>query len=324
MQAQQKEMSEFYNEMSKFCKFAEENLGESDSAPVEDYTKSDNPYQARYGGEWKAKLKAVLLSHGFVSVADLVDHIVAESEAVMAGTMHQGDWVFYHDALSLMTAKKTIQYMEDKGVLKRWLLPMNGLLKDQGGLRNYWDRPPGDSPELMPLDNNLNQDIHAAVRIHTLLTRHLKKEDERKFSIATPKLGSSAYKRLWQPTVPDGEDPKNWGCPNSRRIVQDCQLWTEALKAIYDKKGCLTDFAKRRGKRELSKEEQEQREETRGGSRTRREIKEGRWLHPDARAAIDELHELEKQELLKDVQSTDEEDNDMELLDTSGQQSDFI
>jgi hypothetical protein len=44
----------------------------------------------------------------YVSIKDLVEHIVAESIREIEGTEHEEDWCFYHDALLLMTAKETI------------------------------------------------------------------------------------------------------------------------------------------------------------------------------------------------------------------------
>ena len=50
----------------------------------------------------------------------------------MEGTSHAGDFFFYHDALSLMTAKETRKWMSEKGFMKKWLVPQNGV---NGGTR---------------------------------------------------------------------------------------------------------------------------------------------------------------------------------------------
>jgi hypothetical protein len=64
-------------------------------------------------------------------ITDLVEHIVVESEKVMQGTKHENDWVFYHDALSLMTAtKEKVERMKKQGHYKCWILPENGLHSD--------------------------------------------------------------------------------------------------------------------------------------------------------------------------------------------------
>jgi hypothetical protein len=48
----------------------------------------------------------------------MVEHIVVESARIYKGTKHEYDWMFYHDALSLMTAKETVKWMKEKDYLK--------------------------------------------------------------------------------------------------------------------------------------------------------------------------------------------------------------
>ena len=62
---------------------------------------------------------------------------------------------FYHNALSQITAKLTVNWMKEKGYYKRWLIPKNGL--NNGAI--YKRRPVGNRPGFMPLDNNLNAGI---------------------------------------------------------------------------------------------------------------------------------------------------------------------
>ena len=75
-----------------------------------------------------------------------------ETENLMKGSVHKDDLFIIHDALVLMTAKETIEWMKEKNYFHRWLLPMNGL---QDGTP-YDERPVVNSPEFMPLDNSLN------------------------------------------------------------------------------------------------------------------------------------------------------------------------
>jgi hypothetical protein len=86
----------------------------------------------------------------------MIEHMVEETQRVMKGTNHEGHGKFYHDALTLMTCKKSIKYMKDRDYFKHWLLPLEGL---QHG-RRYNESIPGDIPELMPQDETLNMDIH--------------------------------------------------------------------------------------------------------------------------------------------------------------------
>ena len=66
-----------------------------------------------------------------------------------------------------------------------------------------WDgRPVGDSAELMPLDNSLNEDIHQSARLHVVVSRSRIKygdKDPRLFSFATPKEVAKVYNRLFHP-----------------------------------------------------------------------------------------------------------------------------
>ena len=51
----------------------------------------------------------------YCSINDLIDHMFIESEKIMKGTIHEDDYMVYHDALSLMTGKAPIDYMKSKG-----------------------------------------------------------------------------------------------------------------------------------------------------------------------------------------------------------------
>jgi hypothetical protein len=111
---------------------------------------------------------------------------------------------------------------EIRKCIKYWLLPLENL---QAGTR-YHDSIPGDSPELMPLDETLNQDIHSTARYHVAITSHLPKDDPRKFSFSTPKEISRAYLRL--------VDRHTGGAPSSRRIIQDCEKWVRSMLYFSD------------------------------------------------------------------------------------------
>ena len=45
----------------------------------------------------------------------------------MKGSVYEDDFFIVHDALVLMTAKETIEWMKEKKFFHHWLLPMNGL-----------------------------------------------------------------------------------------------------------------------------------------------------------------------------------------------------
>ena len=151
----------------------------------------------------------------------MIEHIVLESAKLFKGTTHESDWVFYHDALNLLTATSTIEWMKEtydndgKSYYDRWIHPMGGLNSGT----DYDGRPVGNSPEMMPWDASLNKDVDDCVARHVAMTSWLKEGDEGyelRYSRATPKLQGSAYRRVLDPA--HGRDG---GAPSSKRIIQD-------------------------------------------------------------------------------------------------------
>jgi hypothetical protein len=127
----------------------------------------------------------------------MIEHMVEETQKVTKGTNHEGHGKFYHDVLTLMTCKKSIRNMKDRDYFKHWILPLEGL---QHGTR-YNESIPGDIPELMPLDETLNMDIHASARFHVAITAYLPDGDPIKYSFSTPKEISRAHLRLVHPVT---------------------------------------------------------------------------------------------------------------------------
>ena len=194
---------------------------------IVDYRKCDNPYLAKYGDavsacepEWKHQIRKCSQMSQYVCVTQLVEHIVTESAKLFIGTQFEDSWVFYHDALSLMTGNDTVEWMRQNDYLKRWILPVNELHQDDPTLSAYCHRPVGNSPENMPWDSSLNQDVHAAVQRHVLLTLKLAVDDKRKFDLSTPKRGSSAYHRILEVV------------PGSRRIIHDVDKVFESMEIV--------------------------------------------------------------------------------------------
>ena len=56
-----------------------------------------------------------------------LDFLTNEAEKLTKGSVHEDNLYIVHDALVLMTAKKTIKWMKQKGYLHHWLLPLKGL-----------------------------------------------------------------------------------------------------------------------------------------------------------------------------------------------------
>ena len=113
----------------------------------------------------------------YCCVSDLIEHMVIETKKVFKGTTHEDTCLFYHDALSLMTAKETRKWMKEKGHDKMWILPEFDLFCRDPDLSRYLNRPPGNSPELCNLDSCLNEDVHKMVDVHVRMTNGMHKLD---------------------------------------------------------------------------------------------------------------------------------------------------
>jgi hypothetical protein len=160
--------------------------------PKINYRKADNPHAARHGDDkWEEKIKQVSQMSLCVCITDLVERVVNETKHLMKGTKHEEDWMFCHDALlTLMTAKETIAWMKEKGHFERWTLPANRLHTDDPSLKCYFCKPVGNSPEMMPWNTSLNQDVKCAVDRHVMNTADSEEDDPLKFSLSTPKRGA--------------------------------------------------------------------------------------------------------------------------------------
>ena len=108
-----------------------------------------------------------------------------------------------------MTAKKTVRWMNLKEYYKRWLIPQLGCNENTV----FQCRPVGNSPEFMPLDMLLNNDIQLSLSLHCTITAHLPDDDACKFLIRTPKTIVWGVMRLWG---------AEGNAPASHRIIQDC------------------------------------------------------------------------------------------------------
>ena len=180
----------------------------------------------------------------FVCITDLICFMVDEAEKLMKGSVHEEDLYIVHDALVLMTAKETINWMKEKGYLYRWLIPLNGL---QDGTP-YVGHPVGNSPEFMPFDHILNRDILQSLRFHCVLSHAIidgkeTTEEERKlcFSFSTPRKIARGLKRLWDSKI---------GTPSSERIFQDVDLTLKALEIVYcENRAAVEGIADRNGHR---------------------------------------------------------------------------
>ena len=96
-------------------------------------------------------------------------------------------------------------------------------------VQSGWQQPIGNSLELMPLDNSLNQDIHKSVRQHTVMSLSIQdcnSKDDCLITMTTPKKTLPSYKCIFDPTT--GVSPK------SECFLQDAIKVVHALQVIYE------------------------------------------------------------------------------------------
>ena len=189
---------------------------------VIDYTRSTNPYEARYGEEWLDKIKKSQGMTKFICIKDLILHIDQESAKAFVGTRYEDNYYFYHDALTQMTDRRCVSWMKETGIYSRWVKPELGcndeiVAENKLGVlttnRRYAGRPVGNSPELHPLDNSCFRDFRVNLALNVAASWKLPRNDPCKFSLATPSEISRAILRLW--------DKDTGTVPTSRRILQD-------------------------------------------------------------------------------------------------------
>ena len=236
--------------------------------------------------------------------------MMSESERVMKGTVHENTWKVYHDALSIMTSKATKEWMQDKGYLDRWILPSNDLYDNlpSKARRFYEGKPVGNSPEFMPLDTHLNQDLHSSHDYHATVIQHLEDDDRRKFHGSTRKQMSDSYHRLFHPDT--------GVAPSSDRIMEDVSRVFHSLYLVHDVEGCMIDENNRSGRR-YEKYENKQMRSGWGGiwkkntqdEYSRQLVKSNEAIHKDAMDSIqkkdDRMENTNRQDELPSIVGVD-------------------
>ena len=215
-----------------------------------------------------------------VSIHSLVLRIYEETKKAFLGTENEDNFLFHHDALSLMTASDTLKWMKEEKILQHWILPEQGLNRGT----SYENCIPGNAPEFNALDSSLNRNIHSVVLEHVLFTASFNKTDKQKFSVSTPRQQDSAYLCLWDPSL---QLSLGWdaGVTGSHRIVEDmAQSRDDSILKQYSVwgiviHGCGTCRGDRNEKRDIG--------ETRGGARSKKPFSPA-FIHEDAISAVNE------------------------------------
>lgn len=286
--------------LQKYISHCNEKKADGDAPEITYYLDKENPYAAKFGttidewGEedWKKEIRKSPTFSGVTCISELLKHIVIESKKFYANTEFESTYRFYHDALSQLTCPCTVAWMkatkvpgEEATIYDRWIKPEYGLNDEIGAC--WSGRPVGNSPELMPLDNSLNQDLHESVRKHvsmSLIIRKLDASDPRLFSMATSKLTALAYQRIFHPVT--GVSPR------PTRIVQDINKVMHALKVIYEHEGVyVPGLAKGSTKGKRNTAGATAANNNHGGIRVRLEYNPqipDAELHDDLRSALDD------------------------------------
>ena len=102
---------------------------------------------------------------------------------------------------------------------------------------SYENKVPGDQHTASPLDDACFSDFKAARSDHIAETFDVERGDPLKFSMATPALGESCFRRVWQVA------------PVPERIIQDLDRWPKSIQAIVDNQGMLVEKQKASGHR---------------------------------------------------------------------------
>ena len=131
-------------------------------------------------------------------------------------------------------------------------------------------------PFSLPPDTSLFSQLKTAVDNHVIATKPFT-DEEKNFSLATPKSGTSAYKRVW--TV----------SPTSGNIVRDIDKIFRSMLVIMEAEGIAVDnLGNRDGKRHIVNGKKQ------GGYRARKKPlddydKDRVRLHIDAKSYIKDL-----------------------------------
>jgi hypothetical protein len=132
----------------------------------------------------------------------------------------------------------------------------------------------------MPIDNNLNQDLHLDVNRNADATISLDEDRPNKFSLSTPNRVTAAYLRIWETVGPS---------PN--QISEDIEQIIPSWMQIRDNKGSYIDIVVLHGCRkplELDEKKPAASKLVRGGAQKQKLLStdyDYSRLHPNAEVA---------------------------------------
>lgn len=165
-------------------------------------------------------------------------HLIAEATAAYKSSRYADTFMICHDRLSILWDTVTQKWLKTlKCPIEGWsnrtwadhFIQIRG--KYNEGVSDYYKNSlPGDSPELMPLDNHLFADVKEGVAQNVAFSFFLPDNDPDKYSLRTPVLVFNAVER----TICNG-------CPSQQRMMEDILRIPETMKRIKEAKGAYID-----------------------------------------------------------------------------------
>ena len=133
----------------------------------------------------------------------MVTSLSDQGAIMFKGSTHEHDWKIYHDRLSQWWEKEAQEYLESKGFKDRqWRASRstNDTIEKakELGHRNwkyYIDKLMGDTPELMPLDSSLFNDLIEATGKAVVSTKN--EEDAKRYTMADPDNAWRTMRDMW-------------------------------------------------------------------------------------------------------------------------------
>ena len=253
---------------------------------LKDHRDADNPYQSKYGTDWETAIRKTPLLPNRENIRKLVHACVRFGERHFS--KNDKDWMICHDSLLMFVSKENRDWMKKERVQDGrtyrdvFLFPEDGL---NAGISGYGHRWVGNSPEFMPWDCSLFQDLEVSLRHHVVLTSELADDDPRKFSLRSPPQIDSAIHQLLDPQF-TGEE----GVPKASRIQGDIRKVLDSYKQVVEAEGAFVKgIGDRSGKRARKKPDDAK---SPGGSR-KHNSQDGKgrftFVHPHAQAALENL-----------------------------------
>eukprot|EP01050_Picozoa_sp_SAG11_P017372 SAG11_NODE_2500_length_3282_cov_3.538800_1_plen_631_part_00 len=189
-----------------------------------DHTMAANPYESRFGPDWQQKLPSTFK---FFSIATIMDHLKAEGDRIFAGTPREADWLIYHDRLPQWWEPDAQAHMERLGMAHRQWWAEGAT--NESLTEYYKEKLFGDSPEMMPLDSSLFNDLIEAIGKNVCATVGL--DAKERHSMSTPDEAWQTMCAVWQTA----------DAVSSGRIIQDIDRVLVAIERIIEADGAYVE-----------------------------------------------------------------------------------